>query len=176
MQLEPGAVRAWLGRAQVASATLIAAWLRSLDAVRNEVHWPELVWTGPAAQGLHARDTRRVYELLFRSAERRLWVSSYAYFDGPRAFDLLARHLDQCLGLEVTLLLNLQAPRQGFELVGPGELITRYSQRFWKHAWLGQRRPEVYFDPRALERSYDHSPEQLSALDSTLTAAAHRSA
>jgi phosphatidylserine/phosphatidylglycerophosphate/cardiolipin synthase-like enzyme len=142
---------------QGASALVIAAWLRSLEAARAEVRSPELVWTGPAVQGLHARDTRQVYEQLFRSAERRLWVSSYAYFDGPRAFDLLARRMDQCPGLEVTLLLNLQSPRQELERVEPEELITRFSQRFWKHAWPGQRRPEVFFDPRVLERSPDRS-------------------
>jgi PLD-like domain len=120
---------------------------------------PELVWTGPAVQGLHATDTREVYEQLLRNAERRLWVSSYAYFDGPRAFDLLSRRMDQCPGLEVTLLLNLQRPRQGFERVEPDELITRFSQRFWKHAWPGQRRPEVFFDPRALERSSERGSE-----------------
>jgi hypothetical protein len=139
---------------------VIATWLRSLDAVRNEARSPEQVWTGPAVQGLHARDTRQVYEQLFRSAVRRLWVSSYAYFDGPRAFDLLARRMDQCPGLEVTLLLNLQSPRQELERVGPEELITRFSQRFWKHAWPGQRRPEDFFDPRTLVRHSERASEQ----------------
>jgi hypothetical protein len=132
---------------QGASAALIAAWLRSLETARAQVRTPELVWTGPSAPNLHARDTRQVYEQLFRTAEERLWISSYAYFDGPKAFEVLARRLDERPSLEVTLLLNLQRPRQGFDQASPEELITRFSQRFWKHAWPGQRRPEVFFDP-----------------------------
>jgi hypothetical protein len=32
-------------------------------------------------------DTRRVYEELLGCAERSIWASTYAFFDGPRAFD-----------------------------------------------------------------------------------------
>ena len=41
--------------------------------------------------GLHARGTRRVYEELLGSAERSVWACTFAYFDGPRAFEVLAR-------------------------------------------------------------------------------------
>jgi hypothetical protein len=41
-----------------------AAWLRGAEAASAEVRHPDLVWSGPEVPGLHARDTRRVYEEL----------------------------------------------------------------------------------------------------------------
>jgi hypothetical protein len=37
---------------------------------------------------------RRVYEELLGSAERSIWVSTYAFFDGPKAFQVSARRMD----------------------------------------------------------------------------------
>ena len=59
---------------------------------------------GREVQGLHARDTRRVYEKLLGSATRSAWVATYAFFDGPRAFEVLARRMDETPTLKVTLL------------------------------------------------------------------------
>ena len=57
------------------------------------------MWSGPEVPGLHARDTRRVYEELLGSAERSVWASTYAFFDGPKAFEVLARRMDAVPGL-----------------------------------------------------------------------------
>ena len=40
-----------------------AAWIRSLDQAVARMPRPDLVWSGPELLGVHARDTRRVYEL-----------------------------------------------------------------------------------------------------------------
>ena len=40
--------------------------------------------------------------------QRSVWVTTYAFFDGPRAFEVLARRMDETPGLSVTLLLNVQ--------------------------------------------------------------------
>ena len=53
------------------------------------------MWSGLEVPGLHARDTRRVYEELLGSAERSIWASTYAFFDGPKAFEVLARRMDE---------------------------------------------------------------------------------
>ena len=42
------------------------------------------------------------------SAERSLWISTYAYYDGPQAFKSLAARMQAVPGLQVTLLLNIQ--------------------------------------------------------------------
>jgi hypothetical protein len=71
----------------------IAAWIRTVEVATSRTPRPDLVWSGPEVQGLHARDTRRVYEELLGSAERSVWVSTYIFFDGPKAF-ALARRMD----------------------------------------------------------------------------------
>ena len=69
------------------SGRAAAAWIRSVEEAASQTPRPDLVWSGPEVPGLHARDTRRVYEELLGSAEHSVWVSTYAFFDGPKAFD-----------------------------------------------------------------------------------------
>jgi cardiolipin synthase len=124
----------------------------ALDAVaRTEtcLERPDLVWSGPEVPGLQARDTRRVYEELVASAQRSLWVCTYVYYDGQRAFRTLADRLDQAGGLRVTLLLNIQ--RRHGDTAASDELIVRFAERFWKHDWPGASRPGVFYDPRSLD-------------------------
>ena len=96
-----------LGRMGI-SGEASAAWIRTIEVATSRVPRPDLVWSGPEVPGLHARDTRRVYEELLGSAERSAWACSYAYFDGPRAFEVLAKRMDSTPALRVTLLLNIQ--------------------------------------------------------------------
>lgn len=131
------------------SGRAAAAWLRSLDAACARVPRPDLVWSGPEIPGLHARDTRRVYEELLGSARSAIWASSYAYFDGPRAFELLASRMDGHADLAVTLLLNIQRGRG--DTSKPDDLVRRFADRFWKQDWPGKARPRVFYDPRSLD-------------------------
>lgn len=126
-----------------------AVWIRSLGMAESRSPRSDLVWSGPEVPGLHARDTRRVYEELIGSAARSVWVSTYAFFDGPRAFESLARRMDQVPELRATLLLNLQRKRG--DTTSADQLIRRFADRFWSVEWPGTSRPRVYFDPRALE-------------------------
>ena len=131
------------------SGRAAAAWLRAVDAVAARTPMPDLVWSGPEVPGLHARDTRRVYEELLRAAEHSIWVSTYVYFDGPRAFADLARRMDAAPGLRVTLLLNIQRGRR--DTTAADQLVRRFADRFWTKDWPGASRPGVYYDPRSLE-------------------------
>jgi phosphatidylserine/phosphatidylglycerophosphate/cardiolipin synthase-like enzyme len=158
------AVRSVLGRAEAVqvvveslgelerlgiSGPAAAAWLRAVDeAARREVR-PDLVWSGPEVPGLHARDTRRVYEELLGSAERSVWACTYAYFDGPRAFDVLARRMDATPSLTVVLLLNIQ--RVWGDTTASEHLVRKFADRFWQTDWPGSSRPAIYYDPRSLE-------------------------
>ena len=126
-----------------------AAWIRTVQEAASRTPRPDLVWSGPEVPGLHARDTRRVYEELLGSAERSVWATTYVFFDGPKAFDGLARRMDARPDLRVTLLLNIQRKR-GDTTVAE-HLVRRYTDRFWKTDWPGSARPAVYYDPRALE-------------------------
>ncbi len=123
--------------------------LESAEAASRTHVAPDLVWTGPEVDGLHARDTRRVYEELLGGVERSLWVSTYAFFDGPRAFRIIAERMDDLPDLQVTLLLNVQ--RRPGDTRKPGDLVQAFARKLWTEEWPGERRPSAFYDPRSLE-------------------------
>ncbi|MCI0435007.1 MAG: DISARM system phospholipase D-like protein DrmC [Gemmatimonadetes bacterium] len=125
-----------------------AAWIRSVEAAAR-VPGPDLVWSGPEVPGVFARDTRRVFEELIGSAERSIWISTYAFFDGPRAFEMLANRMDTVSGLRAVLLLNIQ--RRRGDTTSSSDLVRRFADRFWRTEWPGASRPRVFYDPRSLE-------------------------
>lgn len=131
------------------SGPAAAAWLRTVERAAARTRKPDLVWSGPEVPGLHARDTRRVYEELLGSAERSIWASTYAFFDGPRAFEVLARRMEATPALRVTLLLNIQRKRG--DTTASEQLVRRFADHFWKTDWPGSSRPSVFYDPRALD-------------------------
>ena len=127
------------------SGRAAAAWLRAVDSARNRSPAPDLVWSGPKVPGLHARDTRRVYEELLGGAERSVWASTYVFFDGPQAFAILAGRMDANPEIQVTLLLNIQRSRG--DTTAADQLVRRFADRFWTSDWPGEARPRVYYDP-----------------------------
>jgi phosphatidylserine/phosphatidylglycerophosphate/cardiolipin synthase-like enzyme len=131
------------------SGTAAAAWIRGYEEGTARALRPDLVWSGPDVPELHARDTRRVYEELLSSAERSLLASTYAFFDGPKAFQVLARRMDERANLRVTLLLNIQRKRG--DTTAADQVVRRFADRFWSEDWPGLSRPSVFYDPRALE-------------------------
>ncbi|MDE0709645.1 MAG: DISARM system phospholipase D-like protein DrmC [bacterium] len=133
------------------SGRAAAAWLRAVEQTSGRVPTPDLVWSGPEVLGLPARDTRQVYEELLSGAERSVWVSTFAYFDGPRAFEQLAKRMDAVDRLRVTLLLNIQRARG--DTSAPDQLVRRFTNRFWGTDWPGTAKPTVYYDPRSLDPS-----------------------
>jgi phosphatidylserine/phosphatidylglycerophosphate/cardiolipin synthase-like enzyme len=131
------------------SGAAAAAWIRTVDQATSSTPRPDLVWSGPEVPGLHARDTRRVFEELLGTAERSVLASTYAFFDGPRAFQVLAQRMDAMPGVRVTLLLNIQRKRG--DTTAADQLVRRFADRFWTTDWPGSSRPSVYYDPRAIE-------------------------
>ena len=125
------------------------AWIRTVEEATSRAPRPDLVWSGPEVPGLHARDTRRVYDELLGSAKRSVWTSTYAFFDGPRAFEVLARRMDAVPSLQVTLLLNVQ--RRRGDTTAADHLVRKFADRFWGTDWPGSSRPKVYYDPRSLD-------------------------
>lgn len=126
-----------------------AAWIRALDEASASAQKPDLVWSGPEVPGVHSRDTRRVYEELFTSARRSIWAVSYAYFDGPRVFDLLARRMEAVPELRVTLLLNIHRGQR--DKSRAEDVVRRFTGQFWERDWPGSIRPSVFYDPRSVD-------------------------
>ena len=131
------------------SGPAAAAWIRTVDEATHRTPRADLVWSGPQVPGLHARDTRRVFEELLGSVERSIWASTYAFFDGPKAFQMLAQRMEERVGLRVTLLLNIQRKRG--DTTAADQLVRKFADRFWTSDWPGSVRPDVFYDPRALE-------------------------
>ena len=113
----------------------VALWIRTVEQASDNSPAVDLVWSGPEVPGLHARDTRRVYEELVRGAQHSVWISTYAYFDGPRAFADLAQRLEAIAGLRVSLLLNIQ--RTKGDTTDVEHLVRRFADRFWGTDWPG---------------------------------------
>ena len=126
-----------------------AHWIRALDETVVAAPSPDLVWSGPEVPGVPARDTRAVYDELFTSATRSLWAVSYAYFDGPRVFDRLARRMEAQPELRVTLLLNIHRGHKDSTIAT--DVVRRFADRFWSEDWPGAIRPSVFYDPRSVD-------------------------
>ncbi len=126
-----------------------AIWLRSLDALADTFTRPDFVWSGPEVPGLHARDTRRVYDEVIGAASRSIWACTFAFFDGPEAFKSLAARMDARPDMRVTLLLNIGRKRG--DTTAADDLVRRFADRFWDREWPGPSRPSVFYDPRSLE-------------------------
>ncbi len=52
--------------------------------------------------------------------------------------------------LRVTLLLNIQ--RKKGDTTASEQLVRKFANHFWRTDWPGSSRPNVYFDPRALDQ------------------------
>jgi phosphatidylserine/phosphatidylglycerophosphate/cardiolipin synthase-like enzyme len=129
--------------------TAAAACMRMVSEASARTRTPDLVWSGPEVPGLHARKTQQVYEELLGSAQRTVWACTYAFFDGPKAFKVLAHRMDAHPSLKVTLLLNIQ--RKAGDTSLADQLVERFAHRFWATDWPGATRPKVFYDPRSLE-------------------------
>lgn len=134
------------------SGAAAAAWIRTVSNASSRAPRTDLVWSGPEVPGLHARNTKRVYEELLGSARHSIWASTFVYFDGPRAFETLANRMDATPGLRVNLLLNVSRKRG--DTTAKDYLIQEFADRFWNKDWPGSARPNVFYDPRALDPEY----------------------
>jgi hypothetical protein len=149
-----------------ADATALCAELQALDVrgiggraiafalelaadARASIDRPDLVWSGETVPGLHARKTRQVFDELVTGAQTSLWICSYTYYDGPKAFEKLAACMDSKSGLQVTLLLNIG--RNWGDTTPAAELAASFADKLWTKGWPGERRPDVFYDPRSLK-------------------------
>lgn len=117
-----------------------------------DVDRPTLVWSGPGDRQLQSRRTGVVFEELVAEARQRIWVSTFALFDGPRLFGSLAKRMDTTPELDVTLLLNIK--RKPNSTTVPEDLVAQFTANLWTKEWPGARRPDVFYDPRSLHLPY----------------------
>ncbi len=109
----------------------------------------ELVWTGPEVAGSASRDTSVVAEELFRRAREQILVAGFAVYQGRRVFAGLAERMDREPSLRVRMFLHVGRPHG--DTSAAEQLVDTYRRRFECEEWPGNRRPEVFYDPRSLE-------------------------
>jgi phosphatidylserine/phosphatidylglycerophosphate/cardiolipin synthase-like enzyme len=113
----------------------------------------ELVWTGPERDATATRDTAVVVRELFQSAQRDVLVAGYALFNARPIFEPLADQMQARPSLRVRLFLNIA---RGDDMRSDDEITADFTRRFRTQHWPAGRLPEVYFDPRSLDRRADH--------------------
>ena len=136
-----------IGGSQRSTAAFIGEALRRASRYAP----PAAVWSGAHVPGTHARNTRVVYHELFSTAERSVWLSTYVVYDGEDVLGALADRMRAVADLRVTLFVNVE--RRWGDATHPAEVVAKFATQFWSHGWPGDRRPLVYYDPRALDLS-----------------------
>lgn len=130
---------------------LLARERRAKRAARDDI---ELVWTGPEEGATASRDTQVVVRELFERAERTLLIASYLSTDQETVFAPLARRMDAAPALQVRMYVNIKPPR-GTET---SEQAIEGFARSFRDAWPGERRPEIFYDPRTARRTPGQRP------------------
>lgn len=109
----------------------------------------DLVWTGPEAPEAPSRDTGVVVRELFTAAREHVLVAGYAVYKGKEVFRALAERMEARPELKVEMFLDIQRGRGDTTIAE--DLVRRFADRFKTKEWPGQRMPDIYYDPRALE-------------------------
>jgi phosphatidylserine/phosphatidylglycerophosphate/cardiolipin synthase-like enzyme len=124
---------------------------QSIQRQRDQV---ELVWTGLEAPGMESRDTHVVVQELFDRATRSVLIASYALdsdLKGQTLFSNLAARMDRLPNLRVRMFLNIK--RSHGSQKSDIAVIQEFAQTFQHRIWLGNRLPEVFYDPRSLTQT-----------------------
>lgn len=108
----------------------------------------ELVWTGPEVPGTVSRDTSVVVRQLFQRAKRSVLIAGYAVAQGRQLFEPLAKRMAEEPALAVRMFLNI--PRPYLDNSTDDAILRAYVTDFFSNHWPWERRPGIFFDPRAL--------------------------
>jgi phosphatidylserine/phosphatidylglycerophosphate/cardiolipin synthase-like enzyme len=119
---------------------------RALTEISDQI---DLVWTGPETAGTINRDTKVVVQELFRQARHSVLIAGFAVYQGKEVFRTLANSMDANPDLKVDMYLNVH--RRHRDTTRPEDLVKRFAEEFVRYQWNGQRRPNVYYDPRSVD-------------------------
>jgi hypothetical protein len=124
--------------------------VRTRGAVPSRADLVDLVWTGPETLGVTNRDTGVVVRDLFGAAEADVLVAGFAVYQGREVLKRLGERMAERPGLRVRLFLNVQ--RHPTDTSLDAEVLRQFAHRFRTQEWPGERLPELYYDPRSLDR------------------------
>ena len=92
-----------------------------------------------------------VLRQLFQKARERVLAVGFAVHQGRSVFKALARRLDEIETLKVTLCLDVR--REPGSTSIDSQVVEAFARDFIDNEWPGERRPEVFYDPRSLDAS-----------------------
>jgi phosphatidylserine/phosphatidylglycerophosphate/cardiolipin synthase-like enzyme len=136
---EAGAQLASLGLTHEQAAKVVDLLIAERQA--SERHPLELVWSGPESAAAMTRDTSVVVAELVASARERVLISTYNVHRPREQFQGLASRMDAAPNLATRIFLNVMSAGSAAE----------FARAFWGD-WPGARRPEVFYDPRSLDK------------------------
>lgn len=132
----------------------IATLAELLADAKAQIESPEqlfdLVLSGPDVPGIPTRDTAAVMHSLIEDCQREVILVGYAVHNGRRLFEGLARKMEEDLDLKVWFCLHVGRRYGDTSLAS--EIVRRFAEEFVTKHWPWPRRPDVFFDPRALEQ------------------------
>ena len=140
------------GMAPTHLALLLDARADAVEARMAGASACELVWTGPESIASNSRDTAVVIDDIFSTACRSVLVSSYVVQSGNVVFRTLARRMQEMPALHARIFLHVA--RKPNDTRDDSELLREFSAGLASQ-WPGQRRPEVFYDPRTLSADRD---------------------
>jgi len=113
----------------------------------------DLVLSGPDVPGVPTAATDAVVSSLFLRAKNEIIIAGYAFHQARAILEPLAKRMQEGSSLKVVLHVDIS---RGFTDTSTNEsLVLRFAQEFWKKQWPWKPRPEVWYDPRALEMNRD---------------------
>lgn len=129
----------------------IARLLQALVAgrCRDRVLLPDLVVSGPDVPGVPTTDTYATVQSMFQQAEREIILAGYAFHNGKLLFERLAAQ--KALRPDLRIIFHVDVPRRAGDTSTAEAIILRYAADFRERHWPWEPRPEIYFDPRALQ-------------------------
>ena len=113
----------------------------------------DLVLSGPEIPGIPTADTYATFQNLVESAQTEIVMVGYAVHNGKRLFRRLAERMDESPSLQVILCLDIARKQTDTSLVS--EIVRRFAFDFANKHWPGKRKPEIFYDSRALAQLWE---------------------
>lgn len=111
----------------------------------------DLVLSGPDVPGVPTAATDAVVSSLFLRAKNEIVIAGYAFHQARGILEPLAQRLENSPSIQVILHVDIS---RGFGDTSTNQsILLRFAQDFWRKQWPWTPRPEVWYDPRALERN-----------------------
>ena len=141
------------------NSTVLADLIDAIARARNQTGVAaELVLSGPTVPDVPMTDTWPTVQGLVDSAETEVLMVGYAVANGKRIFARLAERMRMKLDLKVRLHLDISRKLGDTSL--DSEIVLRFLMDFSKRHWPGDRLPDIYYLPAAL----DPNPKQRAVL------------